>query len=385
MSTFNKFFAKKISRRLLYFVLLFNLLSQHSYGQQQRQVDVVVCMDLSGSTNGLVENFRDKMWDVINQWQMFTPKPVVRIGIIGFSRYSFSDGSGYVKVISDLTDDYDKLSGELFKIKPYVESGVQFVGAALGSGIHEMTWSTRPGAVKMMYVMGNGMVNLGNYDLHKLYEEAKEQNIIVNTVYCVKSLKQLRQKELPGWQQIAANTGGECFEITIDKRMPLIRTQVDQTLLASINDSINTTFIPYGKTGMERLKAMLETDDNASTTYSGYFYSRLRYKLSEHYAAKRLTWDVVTYKENYPSSKLAAVRPTRSSTQGMEVNLEEVVNANLEKRLALIQKLKISCPSGEEDKIHESAGSDDFEVGNMLDRVFISTFYKQAIAAGFQQ
>ncbi|HOZ90785.1 MAG TPA: hypothetical protein PKX59_07685 [Bacteroidia bacterium] len=119
-----------------------------------RQVDVVICMDLSGSTNGLLDNFRDKMWDIINQWQMFTPKPVIRIGLIGFSRYSFHDGSGYIKIISDLTDDYDALSQKMFDIQPYVENGIQFVGAAIGSGVNDMSWSEKPDAVKMMFVIG---------------------------------------------------------------------------------------------------------------------------------------------------------------------------------------------------------------------------------------
>ncbi len=368
----------------LSFLVLTSGLNSFGQKQMQRTVDVVVCMDLSGSTNGLIEVFRDKMWDIINQWKMYSPTPSVRIGVIGFSRFSFSDGSGYVKILSGLSDDYDQLSSELFKVKPHVENGIQFVGAALGTSLHDMEWSERPNALKLVYIMGNGEVTLGNYDYHKLCEEAKEKNIIVNTVYCLKSLTQLREKELPGWRTIAELTGGDCYEINVDKRIPLMNANVDIKALAALNDSLNKTFIPYGKNGMDRLKLMLDADENSTLVYANYLYSRVKYKLSDHYAAKQLSWDIVTYKQIYPDSKLAAIRPSANTTQNVGIDLEKLVNTDLEKRLQIIESMKLTLPSGNEEKLHTSSGQDDFELGNMLDRVLISSFYKQAILAGFK-
>lgn len=386
MSTFFRI-IKSYKAKLLFCVGLFLLLTSlksFSQKQVQRPVDVVVCMDLSGSTNGLIEVFRDKMWDIINQWKMYTPTPALRIGVIGFSRFSFSDGSGYVKVISGLTDDYDQLSADLFEIKPNVENGIQFVGAALGTSLQDMEWTERPNAMKLVYIMGNGEVTLGNYDYHKLCEEAKKKGIVVNTVYCVKTLTQLREKEMPGWQKIAELTGGDCYEVNVIKRVPLIQSNGDMKLLASLNDSLNKTYIPYGKNGIDRLKRMLETDENAGKVYENYLCSRIKYKLSDHYASKQLSWDVVTYKQTYPDSKLAAIKTSANSNQGLGNDLEETVNINLEKRLQIIESLKLTLPIGNEEKMHSEAGRDNFEIGNMLDRVLISSFYKQAILAGFK-
>ena len=156
-----KVFLKHIStltflNKIILFYLVFIFLNLKSHAQEtekRRDVDVVIAMDLSGSTNGLLENFRDKMWDIINQWKLFKPVPSLRIGIVGFSRLSFSSQNGYVKIICDLTDDYDVVSNELNSIKPYVENGYQFVGSAMEVCIESLNWSKDDDALKMVFIM----------------------------------------------------------------------------------------------------------------------------------------------------------------------------------------------------------------------------------------
>jgi hypothetical protein len=354
--------------------------SQHS---KQRNVDVVIAMDLSGSTNGLLENFRDKMWDIINQWKMFTPAPTVRIGLIGFSRFSFTDNSGYVKVISDLTDDYDMLSQQMFEIKPYVENGIQFVGAAIGTATTQISWSSGSDALKILYVMGNGEVNLGHFDFRARCEEAAQKGIIINTVYCMKSDKQMRQREYPGWNEIAKLTGGSCYQVLVNKRAPLVTSHINMVALASLNDSLNKTFIPYGKGGAEHLRRMLSADENASKVFEAYFYSRMRYKFSPHYQAQQLAWDIVSYKEAYPESRLAAIRNSQKNKQDIAIDLETLANTSIERRNAIVSTIKTYFPEGEEDRIHNELSSDDYELENRLDKTMIASFYQILTAAGY--
>ena len=350
-----------------------------------RQVDVVICIDLSGSTNGLIDNFRDKMWDIINQWQMFTPKPVIRIGLIGFSRYSFHDGSGYIKIISDLTDDYDALSQKMFDIQPYVENGIQFVGAAIGSGVNDMSWSQKPDAVKMMFVMGNGYVNLGRFDFRAQCESAVKSNIEIHTVYCIKNDKQMRQRELPGWEEIAKMTGGQSFQVLVNKRAPLIKEKVNVMALASLNDSLNKTFIPYGKAGVDRLKLMLKADDHAVRSYEAYFYSRLKYKLSDHYTSQMLMWDVTQYKEEYPQSRLSAVRQSVKSNNESSVDLELLAKEFVEKRNSLRASINALFPVGEELRIHNEAIAEEYELENRLDKTMVRAYSQTLLKSGFKE
>ena len=376
-------FLKKIVLFFSVFVFI-TIKSQAQETEKQRTVDVVIAMDLSGSTNGLLENFRDKMWDIINQWKLFKPTPNVRFGIVGFSRLSYSSQNGYVKIVCDLTDDYDVVSKELHNIKPYVENGYQFVGAAMEVCMESMSWSGDDDALKMVFVMGNGMANYGTVNYRAMCEKAVKKNIIFNPVYCIKSDRQQRNRELPAWNEIAELTGGESQTITVNKRQPLISMREELVTLAVLNDSLNKTFLSYGRNGADRYKLMLETDDNAKRVFESYFYSRLKYKLSDHYQKRQIPWDIVSYKQYYPESRLAAFKASKGGQQNTDVSLEEFVNLNLEKREKIIASMQTVFPQGAEEKIHEDISKDDYEISNMLDRAMITTFYHEAIAHGFE-
>ena len=90
-------------------------------------------MDLSSSSNGLISQFRNHLWDY---WHFFTqckPQPNYRIAVVVYARFSYGKQNGYVRVVSDLGTDFEKLSNTLFKIPSKIEKGDQYVGAALNT------------------------------------------------------------------------------------------------------------------------------------------------------------------------------------------------------------------------------------------------------------
>src|SRR5215510_10211146 len=61
-------------------------------GKQSNQlppIDIVFCVDLSGSTNGIIEHLRNNIWHFIHEMENLEPVPDYRIGFIGYSRPSF--------------------------------------------------------------------------------------------------------------------------------------------------------------------------------------------------------------------------------------------------------------------------------------------------------
>lgn len=381
-----------ISKRL--FGLTLTLLScavtllkaQEQPVEKSRQVDVVFTLDLSGSTNGLVDNIRDKMWDVINQWKMFSPTPKLRIGIVGFSRMSFTSGSGYVKILCDLTDDYDLVSHSLFNLSRSVENGYQFIGAAIDETVNNMDWSESKSSLKIVYLIGNGKVNLGMIDFRKGCEIAQQKNILINTIYCNKTIRDNRAKDISGWAEIAAKTGGEQYDTYVNKRAPLLKVNTNLALLTAYKDSLNATYLPYGKTGSDRFKLMKEADDNASLIYSSYLYSRLKYKLSGEYRMKQFLWDIVTYKQEYPDMKLTALKanPNKDNSAASKLSLEEFVDNNLNSRNKITETIKSFFPNGEEERVQTEIILPDYDLSNMLDRILIVSYYKLAVKNGFK-
>lgn len=376
------------------FILLFafiasfysNINAQQTTADTTRPVDIVFTLDLSGSTNGLIDNIRDKMWDVINQWKMFSPAPKLRLGIIGFSRLSFTGASGYVKILCDLTDDYDVLSSSLFNLPRSVENGYQFIGAAIDASVNNIDWSENSSALKIVYLIGNGKVNLGIIDFRKSCEMAKEKNIIINTIYCNKTLRDTRANDITGWIEIASSTGGAQYDTYVNKRAPLLNVSVNLATLNAYKDSLNETYLPYGKMGTDKMKLMREADDNAGLVLNSYLYSRLKYKLSEEYRMKQFLWDIVTYKQEYPETKLSALRANanKENTEAGKLSLEEFVGKNLSSRHALIETIKSFFPKSEEQRVQTEIALPDYDPNSMLDRILLVSYYNLAIKNGFK-
>jgi hypothetical protein len=165
------------------------------------RIEVVFCLDLSGSTNGLIDRFRDHFWDYTYALSKCTPQVTYRFGVVGFSRPSFRRETGYVKVLKDLTTDMEAVGKELFELKTSVEKGDQMVGHALTACGKNISWSEDSSVVKILYVVGNGMVNEGGTDFRKAAQELQAGGIIVNTLYC--NTKTMSNLEVSGWKEIA--------------------------------------------------------------------------------------------------------------------------------------------------------------------------------------
>ena len=56
----------------------------HAQKEDVRPLDIVFCLDLSGSTNGLVNDVRDNLWLIANELNAMNPKPDFRLGVICF-------------------------------------------------------------------------------------------------------------------------------------------------------------------------------------------------------------------------------------------------------------------------------------------------------------
>ena len=248
-----------------------------------------------------------------------------------------------------------------------------------------MDWSTNADALKIVYLVGNGKVNEGRFDFRKQCELAKEKNIIVNTIYCNKTLRDNRAKDITGWIEIASSTGGQQYDVYVSKRAPLLSVKANLADLVALSDTINKTYLPYGRTGFDKFKLMKEADEYAGSVYESYLYSRLKYKLSDHYQLKQFAWDIITYKQTYPDTKLAALKASvnkdSNSTGGL--SLEEFVNRNLESRENLLQNLIKRFPVSEEKRVQTEMGYPNYDLGAMLDRILIVSFYQIAVNKGF--
>lgn len=259
-------------------------------GASQLPVDIVFTLDLSASTNGLIDDVRDRIWDLANHLNSMRPVPDVRIGIVGYARPSFGYYNQFVKVICPLTNDMELLSSELYELKPNIEKGDQFVGAAIRASAELMDWNSSPHAVRVIYLVGNGNVGTGNFDHREAIDVAVKKGITINSLYCYSSL---RSRDIAGWTEIADQTGGELFDVKVHKIVPRPPTVYDRPLLIDLSNELNSTYIYYGKDGYSRYKMMLNNHKGTLKSGQSTFEAMLYYKISDQYQNKQSDWDLV--------------------------------------------------------------------------------------------
>src|SRR5689334_19775017 len=77
------------------------------------QVEVVVCLDTTGSMDGLINAAKSKIWSICNQIAAGKPAPDLKIGLVPFRDH----GDEYITKIYDLTDNLDAVHKNLMSFE----------------------------------------------------------------------------------------------------------------------------------------------------------------------------------------------------------------------------------------------------------------------------
>src|SRR5262245_36126558 len=73
------------------------------------KVEVVFCLDTTGSMGGLIEGAKQKIWAICNQIANGKPVPDLKVGLVAYR----DKGDAYVTKVIELTDDLDAIHGHL--------------------------------------------------------------------------------------------------------------------------------------------------------------------------------------------------------------------------------------------------------------------------------
>src|SRR5262249_17476322 len=77
------------------------------------RVEVVFCLDTTGSMTGLIEGAKQKIWSINNQIASGKPTPDLKIGLVAYR----DKGDAYVTKVIDLTDNLDAIHDQLKAFK----------------------------------------------------------------------------------------------------------------------------------------------------------------------------------------------------------------------------------------------------------------------------
>src|SRR3954451_12536001 len=80
---------------------------------QRPHVEVVFCLDTTGSMKGLIDAAKQKIWAISNQVASGQPTPHLKIGLVAYR----DRGDEYVTKVTDLTDDLDAIHAQVLSFQ----------------------------------------------------------------------------------------------------------------------------------------------------------------------------------------------------------------------------------------------------------------------------
>lgn len=252
------------------------------------KIQVAVLLDVSNSMDGLIEQAKAQLWNMVSvmgraKCNEVTPK--IEIALYEYGRSSNDAVKGYVKQISPFSLDLDEVSRNLFSLT--TNGGSEFCGQVIYTSLDELAWDTASTSYKAIFIAGNEDFLQGNLTYTKACEEARKKGVIVNTIYCGDRMQGIREH----WE-LAGECGNGSFTcINQNAKIPDIPTPYD-TMLISLNYKLNGTYIGYGDMGAANVARQESVDKMNAKAGAGVAAKRTAVKSKESLYDNR-SWDLV--------------------------------------------------------------------------------------------
>lgn len=212
---------------------------------EKPKVEVVFCLDTTGSMGGLIEGAKQKIWSIANQIAQGKPAPEIRIGLVGYRDV----GDAYITKLFALNDDLDAVFGNLQSFQADGGGdGPEHVNKALKDAVNEMGWSKDAKTLKIVFLVGDYPPHMDyqdGYDYRLICQDAVKQDIIINTIQCGEYTETEKF-----WQDIARLSEGKYARIAQTGGMKIIETPMDKEL-ARLNAKLEGTVVSFGSAGVK--------------------------------------------------------------------------------------------------------------------------------------
>lgn len=259
---------------------------------EAKKIFLALLLDTSNSMDGLIDQAKSQLWNVVDEMANAEHGGVpaeLHIGLYEYGNDNLSILSGYVRQVSPFTEDLDEISTQLFALK--TNGGSEYCGTVIKNALSNLEWSDDPEDLRMIFIAGNEPFDQGAFSFETYCRKAKEQNTIVNTIFC----GNYREGVNTYWEKGAHLGGGSYMNIDMDQKTVYIATPYDASI-DSLNDVLNSTYIGYGATGRMR-KEKQQIEDSNAASYSTANKVKRAISKSKH-VYKNDSWDLVDAVKN---------------------------------------------------------------------------------------
>jgi hypothetical protein len=308
------------------------------------KVEVVFCLDTTGSMTGLIAGAKAKIWSICNQIVGGTPTPDLKVGLVAYR----DKGDEYITRVFDLSDDLDAIHGHIKKFEAAGGGDTpEHVNQALHDAVHKVKWSTDKKTLRIIFLVGDAPPHMDYKDDVKYPDTCKkavEKGIIINTIQCGADPECTKY-----WKDIAVKSEGSFAAIPQAGGVVAVATPYD-VRLAKINTELAESTLVYGGAKM-RAKGEAKKDEARAlgtpaaadrAGFAGKSGRAATYDLIDAIKAKKV--DLKKLKESELPGELKKLKTTKEREDYLKKVDEKRTKLNKEavdldkKRLAYIQE-----------------------------------------------
>ena len=254
----------------------------------QNKVQIALLLDTSNSMDGLINQAKAQLWDIVNEFSYVRcshrSRPQLEIALYQYGNNDLSSKEGYIQQVLGFSTDLDEISEKLFSLT--TNGGEEYCGEVIHTSLAQLNWDRNPDFLKMIFIAGNEPFTQGRLDYRDAVSQAKEKDIVVNTIFCGDHHQGIQTQ----WQKGALLTGGEYISIDHNRQVVHIPTPYDDIIIR-LNRRLNNTYISYGAAGAAKIANQSVQDQNAMELEEGVAVKRAVSKSSGYY--KNSSWDLV--------------------------------------------------------------------------------------------
>jgi hypothetical protein len=256
-------------------------------------VKIALLLDTSNSMDGLINQAKAQLWDIVNQFSYAKcgngHRPNLQIALYQYGNDGLSSREGYIQQVIGFSSDLDEISEKLFSLS--TNGGEEYCGEVIQTSLRQLDWGKNPDNLKMIFIAGNEPFTQGKLNYRDAVTNAREKEIIVNTIFC----GNYQQGINTDWKKGATLTGGEYMAIDHNKQIVHIDTPYDDVII-KLNSKLNSTYISYGAMGSAKLELQSQQDNNAMELEEAVAVKRAVSKSSGMY--KNSSWDLIDAAED---------------------------------------------------------------------------------------
>lgn len=259
---------------------------------QKALTQIAILLDTSNSMDGLIEQAKRQIWSILKELSKYEKDGEgnrIEVALFEYGNNSLDKDKGYIRKVSDFTEDMDRIAKELFSLK--TNGGEEYCGWVIKEAVNSLKWDKRDDVYKAIFIAGNEPFTQGPINFEEAVNLAKSKGIFVNTIFCGKKQEGIAQK----WKDAAVISEGEYTNID-QNYIETVETPYDDKLV-ELNQKINQTYIPYGAGSKEKYENKIMMDKASLSQSKAVLAERASYSGATPQSAYS-SWDLITAAEN---------------------------------------------------------------------------------------